>query len=70
MELFINSMYLVLTFECVDEILWCYHLNKTSLVECLHSALYFLDVTTRNFSLFYKTSDRVNSNLRKGRELE
>ena len=55
----------------MDEILWCYHLNKTSLVECLHSALYFLDFTTRNFSFFfYKTSDRVNNNLRKGRELE
>ena len=29
MVLFIE--YVVLTFECVDEILWCYHSNETSL---------------------------------------
>ena len=26
-------MYVVLTFESVDEILWCYHSNETSLAE-------------------------------------
>ena len=25
----------------MDEILWCYHLNETSLTELLHSSIYF-----------------------------
>ena len=39
MVLFIQ--YVVLTFESVNEILWCYHSNETSLAELLHSAIYF-----------------------------
>ena len=40
MVLFI--LYMVLTFESVDEILWCYHSNETSLAERLHSTSYCL----------------------------
>ena len=32
----------VLTFESVDEILWCDHSNDTSFVERLHSTSHFL----------------------------
>ena len=28
-RLFIMLYKVVLTFDCVDEILWCYHLNET-----------------------------------------
>ena len=38
---------IVLTFESVDEILWCDHLNETSLVVLLHGTICF--------SIFYKT---------------
>ena len=37
MVLFIQ--YVVLTFEPVDEIHWCYHPNETSLAELLHIAI-------------------------------
>ena len=37
----------VLTFEFVDEILWCDHSNETSLAELLHG--------TTCFSILYKT---------------
>ena len=52
MVLFIQ--YVVLTFESVNEILWCYHSNETSLAELLHSAIYFLWLKKRNLKLFAK----------------
>ena len=44
MVLFIE--YVVLTFECVDEILWCYHSNETSAV-LSHGTIYL--VCSSNF---------------------
>ena len=38
MVLFIE--YVVLTFESVDEILWCYHSNETSSAALLHGTIY------------------------------
>ena len=38
MVLFIE--YVVLTFESVDEILWCYHSNETSSAVLLHGTIY------------------------------
>ena len=35
-------MYAVLTFEFVDKILWCDHLNETSLAVLLHGTICFL----------------------------
>ena len=41
--LFIIVLYkVVLTFESVDEILWCDHSNDTSFVKLLHSTSHFL----------------------------
>ena len=40
--LFITLHKVVLTFESVDEILWCDHSNDTSSVELLHSTSHFL----------------------------
>ena len=40
--LFIMLYKVVLTFESVDEILWCDHSNDTSFVELLHSTSHFL----------------------------
>ena len=40
MVLFI--FYVVLTFESVDEILWCDHSNETSSVVLSHGTIYFL----------------------------
>ena len=37
----------VLTFESVDETLWCYHSNEISLAGLSHSTIYFVG--------FYKT---------------
>ena len=45
MVLFIS--YVVLTFESVDEILWCDHSNETSSAVLSHSAMYF--VCSSNF---------------------
>ena len=36
------SFYRILTIQPVDVVLWCYHLNKTSLAELLNYAIYFL----------------------------
>ena len=33
--------YVVLTFESVDEIPWCYHSNETYLAELLHNSIFF-----------------------------
>ena len=35
------QQYVVLTFESMDEIQWCYHSNETSLVVLSHGAIYF-----------------------------
>ena len=32
--------HVVLTFESVDQILWCYHSNETSLTELLYGTIY------------------------------
>ena len=45
MVLFI--LYVVLTFESVDEILWCDHSNKTSSAVLSHGAIYL--VCSSNF---------------------
>ena len=39
--------YVVLTFESVDEILWCYHSNETSSVDLSHGTIYL--VCSSNF---------------------
>ena len=40
MVLFIYNV--VLTFESVDEMLWCYHSNETFWAEVLSGVIYFL----------------------------
>ena len=35
-------LYVVLTLESEDEILWCYHSNETSWAELLHSTIYLV----------------------------
>ena len=42
----------VLTFESVDEILWCDHLNETSLAVLLHGTICFLILYKTKFGLF------------------
>ena len=37
MELFV--LYVVLTFESVDEMLWCYHSYETPSIELLHNTI-------------------------------
>ena len=39
--------YVVLTFESVDEILWCYHSNETSSAVLSHGTIY--SVCSSNF---------------------
>ena len=34
--------YVVLTFESVDEILWCYHSNETSSAVLSHDTIYLV----------------------------
>ena len=34
--------FVILTFQSVFQILWCYHSNETSLGELFHTAIYFL----------------------------
>ena len=45
--LFIMLYKVVLTFESVDEILWCYHSNETSSAVLSHGAIYL--VCSSNF---------------------
>ena len=45
--LFILLYEMVLTFESVDEILWCYHSNETSSAVLLHGTIYL--VCSSNF---------------------
>ena len=47
--LFIMLYKVVLTFESVDEILWCYHSNETSLAVLSHDTIYL--VCSSNFSV-------------------
>ena len=35
-------LYVVLTFESVDELLWCYHSNETSSAVVSHGAICFV----------------------------
>ena len=42
MVLFIVLYKVILTFESVDEILWCDHSNETSLAVLSHSIIYIL----------------------------
>ena len=35
-------LYVVLTFESVDEILWCYHSNETSSAVLSHGTIYLV----------------------------
>ena len=44
----------VLTFESVDEILWCDHSNETSLPVLLHGNNCFLIFYKMNFGVLYK----------------
>ena len=38
--------YVVLTFESVDEILWCYHSNETSSAVISHGTIYLVCSST------------------------
>ena len=51
--LFIMLYKVVLTFEFVDETLWCDHSNETSLAELLHSTIYFLGFYNKKFLVFF-----------------
>ena len=52
-ESVIETWSAVLTFESVDEILWCDHSNETSLAVLLHGSICFSILTIQNlgFSL-------------------
>ena len=43
----------VLTFESVDEILWCDHSNETSLAVLLHGSICFFIFYKIKFGFFY-----------------
>ena len=47
--LFIMLYKVVLTFESVDETLWCCNSNETSLAELLHSTIYFVGIYNKKF---------------------
>ena len=51
--LFIVLYKVVLTFESVDEILWCDHSNETSLAELLHNTIYFLGFYNKKFLVIF-----------------
>ena len=42
----------VLTFESVDEILWCDHLNVASSAVLLHGTIFFLIFYKMKFAIF------------------
>ena len=44
----------VLTFESVDEILWCDHLNETSSAALLHGTICFLTFSKIKFEIFFR----------------
>ena len=43
----------VLTFESVDEILWCDHSNETSSAVLMHGAISFYYFTNCNLGFFF-----------------
>ena len=45
-------MWFYLLCESVDQILWCYHSNETSLPELLHSIIYILRLDKKKFVSF------------------
>ena len=51
-EWMLESLKVVLTFESVDKILWCDHLNETSLPVLSNSAICFQNFTKRNLETF------------------
>ena len=54
--LFIMLYKVVLTFESVDEILWCDHLNETSLAVLLIGTIRFYGFYKIKFRIFFKCS--------------
>ena len=50
----ITRLFFTLTFECVDEILQCYHSNDTSFAELLYRHIYFLRFYKTKFERFAK----------------
>ena len=43
----------ILIFESVDEILWCYHSNETSLAVLLHGNICFSIFYKMKFGIFF-----------------
>ena len=50
--LFIMLYKVVLTFESVDEILWCHYSNETSLTDLLHGTIFFLGFYKNKFDIY------------------
>ena len=42
-----------MAFKSVDEILWCYHSNETTLVDLLRGAIYFLGFYKKKFQILW-----------------
>ena len=62
--------YVVLTFESVDEILWCYLSNETSLAELLHSTSQCLGFLKKEmFVIIYLFIFTITRNERVKREI-
>ena len=51
-ESIMETCTVVLTFESVDEILWCDHSNETSSAVLLHGAIYFSIFSKLKFGIF------------------
>ena len=51
-ELIIKTCRVVLTFESVDEMLWCDHSNETSSAVLLHGAICFSVLYKMKFDIF------------------
>ena len=51
-ESIMETYSVVLTFESVDEILWCDHSNETSLAVLLHGSICFLIFYKIKFGIF------------------
>ena len=52
LESIMETCSVVLTFESVDEILWCDHSNETSLAVNLHGTICFLISDKMKFGIF------------------
>ena len=52
-DLFNPRVHYVLTFESVDEILWCDHSNETSSAVLLHGTICFSIVYKRKYEIFF-----------------